>query len=135
MTLSLFEVLKYIKPNVSSVLCEVSDNGSGPYISMWDNSLGVQPTAAAIAAAYLPATKAARIAAINAECRARLIARYGAAEEQVSRSLGIYGLSEQQGMQTGIAATVEASNTASDAVDAATTVVAVEAVIVMWPVI
>lgn len=79
--------------------------------------------------------KAAKIAAINAECRARLIARYGSAEEQVSRSLGIYGATEQAAMATGIAATIDASNTASNAALAATTIEAVEAVSVSWPAI
>jgi hypothetical protein len=76
-----------------------------------------------------------KIAAINAECKARLIARYGPAEEQVSRSLGIYGATEQQAMQAGIAATIDASNTASNQVLAAADEAAVEAVTVTWPVI
>ncbi len=42
---------------------------------------------------------------------------------------------ERDAMQAGIAATIDASNTASDAVDAALTVQAVEAVTVSWPVI
>lgn len=94
-----------------------------------------QPTPAQIEAARLPAAKALKIAAINAECRRRLIARFGPAEEQVSRSLGVYGAVERDAMQTGIAATIDASNVASDAVDAAQTIAAVEAVTVSWPAI
>lgn len=110
------------------------DDGAGPYIRTW-LSAQPQPTQAAIDAAILPATKAQRIQQINAECRARLFARYGPAEEQVSRSMGIYGDAEKQAMQAGIAATIDASNYASDAVLAAADVEAVEAVTVTWPVI
>lgn len=99
----------------------------------WCNVAGAnrQCTASEI----LDATKAQRIVAINTECRARLLARYGDAAEQVSRSLGIYGASEQQAMQAGIAATIDASNAASNAILAATTVQDVEAVTAAWPVI
>lgn len=86
-------------------------------------------------AEILNATKAVRIATINAECRTRLIARFGAAEEQVSRVLGVYGAAEKAAIETGIAATIDASNTASDAVLAAATVQDVGAVSVSWPVI
>ena len=90
---------------------------------------------AATQSEILAATQAQRITAINAECRARLLARFGDPAEQVSRSIGVYGASEQAALSTGIAATVDASNTASDAVTAATTIEAVEAVAVTWPVI
>ena len=93
------------------------------------------PSQADLEAAVLPAAKANRIAAINAECRARLIARFGPAEEQVSRSLGIYGAAEKDAMQAGIAATIDASNTAQNAILAAADLAAVEAVTVTWPVI
>lgn len=114
--------------------CELRDDGAGPYIAAWRRP-EPQPTVAEIAAAFLPATKAQRIAQINAECRTRLIARFGDAAEQVSRSIGVYGLAEKSALETGIAATIDASNTASDAVLAAATVAAVEAVTVTWPVI
>jgi hypothetical protein len=104
-------------------------------IVRWDAALGTQPTPAEIAAATLPSAKAVRIAEINADCRSRLLARYGTAEEQVSRSIGVYGLTEQTAMPLGIAATVDASNTASNAVIAAADIAAVEAVTVAWPVI
>ncbi len=83
----------------------------------------------------LPPAKAAKIAAINAECRARLIARFGTAEEQVSRSLGLYGADEQLALSAGISATVDASNAASNAVLAAADISAVGAVSANWPVI
>lgn len=90
-------------------------------------------------AEVLQATQAQKIAVINAECRARLVARFGPAEEQVSRSLGIYGAAEKTALETGIAATIDASNTASDAVLAVAAgpdaLAHVEAVTVTWPVI
>lgn len=114
--------------------CVIVDSGAGPTISKWIRP-EPQPTQAEIDAAMLPAAKGQRIAAINAECRSRLIARFGPAEEQVSRSIGVYGATEQSAMQAGIAATIDASNTASNAVLAATDIAAVEAVSASWPVI
>lgn len=84
-------------------------------------------------AEMLPGIKGERIDAINAECRSRIIARYGTAEEQVSRSIGIYGAAEQAAMLAGIAAAIDASNEASNAVLAASDVAAVGAVTVTWP--
>ena len=83
----------------------------------------------------LSATKAQRIAETNAECRARLLTRFGDPAEQVSRAIGVYGLPEKSALETGIAATIDASNRASDSVTAATTIAEVEAVAVAWPVI
>ena len=83
----------------------------------------------------LTATKASKIDTINAECKSRLFVRYGPPEEQVSRALGVYGQTERDAMQAGIAATVDASNVASNAVIAAADLAAVEAVTVTWPVI
>lgn len=91
------------------------------------------PTEAEIDAAALPVAKAQRIAAINAGCRSRLLARYGPAEEQVSRAIGVYGAQEQTDMQAGIAATIDASNVAQNSVLAAADIAAVEAVSVSWP--
>ena len=51
----------------------------------------------------------------------------------MSRSIGVYGATEQAAMQTGIAATIDASNTASNAILAAADTAAVEAVTVTWP--
>lgn len=81
------------------------------------------------------AAKRAKIAAINTECRARLVARYGDALEQNSRVLGVYGIVEREAMLTGVTSTIDATNTASDSVDAATTIANAEAVAVTWPVI
>lgn len=81
----------------------------------------------------VPPAKEAKIKAINAECKARLIARFGEAHEQVSRSIGVYGTAEKTALESGVAAMIDASNVASNAVLAATTVAAVEAVAATWP--
>ena len=106
-------------------------NGDGTYRL----DLAAGGSRQATAAEVLAAAQAQRIAQINAECRARLIASYGTAEEQVSRSLGIYGTADRDAMIAGIADTIDASNVASNAVLAATTIQGVEAVTVTWPAI
>lgn len=108
-----------------------ASNGDGSYRL----DLAAGGSRLATAAEVLEAAKTVRIAAINAECRARLLARFGDAAEQVSRSIGIYGASEKAALETGIADTIDASNVASNAVLAATTIHGVEAVTVTWPAI
>ena len=131
--ISMADVLQHLgfKPLIDFV---TQNDGSGEYIKIWLTD-AQQPTQAEIEAAALPVAKAQRITAINTECRARLLTRFGDPAEQVSRSIGIYGTVEQSALSTGIAATIDASNTASDAVTAATTIEAVEAVAVTWPAI
>lgn len=77
--------------------------------------------------------KAARIAAINFECRSRITAAWPL-EKQTSALAGIYGQPELEAMTAFIDAHIAASNAASDAVEAATTIEAVGAVTVVWPV-
>ncbi len=119
---------------VSGVDFMASEQPNGDINVLWLVP-GQEPEPDAVLAAALPAAKAQRIAAINADCRARLLARYGPAEEQVSRSIGVYGAQEQADMAAGIAATIDASNTAANAVLAAADIAAVEAVSVSWPAI
>ena len=129
------DAISYLFPGIDfEQQCVIVSDGSGERIASWSHQ-APRPASAELDAAMLPAAKAAHIAAINAECRARLIARYGPAEEQVSRAIGVYGATEQSAMQAGIAATIDASNTASNAALAATDIAAVEAVSVSWPVI
>lgn len=109
----------------------VTDNGDGSYRV----DLVAGGSRLATAAEILTAVKASRIDEINAEVRSRLIARYGSAEEQVSRALGVYGVAEQEAMTAGIAATIDSSNVAQNAILAATDAATVEAVTVAWPVI
>ena len=100
---------------------------------VWDAGLG--NVRAKTTAEKLDDAKAARIAAINAECRARLVARFGDALEQNSRAVGAYGPAEQAALKPGIEAMIDASNAASNAVLAAADIAAVEAVTVAWPAI
>lgn len=81
----------------------------------------------------LGAIKAQRIAEINDECRARILAVWPL-EKQVSATLGIYGPAELAAMTDWIDAHIAASNTATSAVFDATTQAAMEAVTVAWPV-
>ncbi|MBP8100960.1 MAG: hypothetical protein KAY54_03665 [Burkholderiaceae bacterium] len=94
-----------------------------------------QPTSAELAAAELPAAKAAAIGANRVECSRRIYARYPAGR-QSSVALGIYSGAEAEAktMKDWISDMVAAENTAADAIEAATTVAAVEAVTVAWPV-
>lgn len=96
-----------------------------------------QPTPAELAAAELPAAKAATIASNRSQCSIRIYARYPAGR-QSSVALGIYSGAEAEAqaaiMKNWIADMVAAENTAADAIEAATTVAAVEAVTVAWPV-
>ena len=87
----------------------------------------------ATTAEILAATKAARIAANRAECSNRIYVRYPAGR-QLSASFGLYDSANVATMVDWIAANVAAENTAADAIEAATTVAAVEAVTVAWPV-
>ncbi len=92
-----------------------------------------QPTPAELAAAELPAAKAAFIAGNRAECSRRIFARYPAGR-QLSALAGLYDSANVATMTDWIAANIAAENTAADAIEAATTVQAVEAVSVSWPV-
>ena len=91
-----------------------------------------QPTPAELAAAELPAAKAAAIAANRAECSSRIYARYPAGR-QLSAIAGLYDSANVATMTDWIAANISAENTAADEIEAATTVAAVEAVSVSWP--
>jgi len=92
-----------------------------------------QPTPAELAVAELPAAKAAAIAAHRAECSGRIYARYPAGR-QLSALAGLYDSANVATMTDWIAACIAAENAAADAIEAATTVAAVEAVSVSWPV-
>ena len=118
------------KPEIDFWLSDVG----GEHIASW-MSASPQPTDAEIDAAALPAAKAARILAFNAECRARLVARFGDALEQNSRAVGAYGPAEQAALKPGIEAMIDASNVASNAVLAAADIAEVEEVSVSWPAI
>ena len=128
-------VIQYLYPSaVNGVDFRVEDSGNGPVLAHWDAvKLNPQPTPAELAAAELPAAKAASIAANRAECSRRIFERYPAGR-QLSASFGLYDSANVATMVDWIAANVAAENTAADAIEAAQTVAAVEAVTVAWPV-
>ena len=110
----------------------VRDDGGGPYIYRW-TSQQPQPTPAELAAAELPAAKHFALAANRAECSRRIFERYPTGR-QLSALAGLYDSANVATMTDWIAANISAENTAADAIEAATTVQAVEAVTVAWPV-
>lgn len=110
---------------------QVMDIGNGPVVQWF--SAQPQPTPAELAAAELPAAKQFAIAANRAECSRRIFARYPAGR-QLSALAGLYDSANVATMTDWIAANIAAENTAADAIEAATTVAAVEAVSVSWPV-
>ena len=77
--------------------------------------------------------KTDRKASINNDCRERITAIWPI-EEQSSCLMGIYPQAEQDDCANWIAANIAASNTATDAIDAAVDATAVAAVSVSWPV-
>ena len=111
-------------------------DGDADAIAEWRHP-SPQPTPAQLAAAELPAAKQFAIAANRAECSRRIFARYPAGR-QSSVALGIYSGAKAEAqaaiMKDWIADMVAAENAAADAIEAATTVAAVEAVSVSWPV-
>ena len=125
--------LKYLYPQSRPLIdWEVRDDGDGSYLFAW-NLPTPQPTPAEIAAAELPAAKAAAIAANRADCSRRIFERYPPGR-QLSALAGLYDSANVATMTDWIAANVAAENTAADLIEAATTVQAVEAVTVAWPV-
>lgn len=122
------EVARLLLSSVPGAV-SVADLAGAYRIDFADSSRA--PTTAEI----LGVTKELRLTAINAECRARLVARFGDALDQNSRAVGAYGAAEQAALKPGIEAMIDASNTASNAVLAAADIAAVEAVAVTWPAI
>lgn len=91
----------------------------------WNGSAWAGPSLASL--------KTARIAQINAECTARILAVWPL-EKQSSAMLGIYGQAQLDAMTDFIDSHIAASNVASSAVFDATTQAEMEAVTVAWPV-
>lgn len=82
----------------------------------------------------LEAAKVGCIAEINHECTRRILTKWPL-EKQQACSLGVYPTATAEQCADDIAAMILASNTASDAVGAATTISEAEAVSPNWPVI
>ena len=126
-------ILSYLFPDIDFFRdCRLRDDGNGAYIAEWRRA-EPQPTPAELVAAELPAAKAVYIAANRAECSRRIFERYPAGR-QLSASFGLYDSANVATMVDWISDMVAAENTAADLIEAATTVAAVEAVTVAWPV-
>lgn len=136
--MDLAAILSYLFPGVTFGIngqCLIVTDSSGTNIVRWSRP-EPQPTPAEIAAAILPAAKAARIEQDRQECRRRLFEHYGDAAEQLSRAMGIgYTAQATTNHAIGVAACRDASNAARDQINAATTIEQVEAVTVQWPVL
>ncbi len=127
--ISLAQTLRHLFPDGVELHDWIVSDG---VITVW-NRPESQPTPAELAAAELPAAKAATIAANRAECSRRIYARYPAGR-QLSALAGLYDSANVATMTDWIAANISAENTAADAIEAATTVQQVGAVSVIWPV-
>ena len=134
--ISLAQTLRHLFPDGVELHDWIVSDG---VITVW-NRPESQPTPAELAAAELPAAKAATIAANRAECSRRIYARYPAGR-QSSVALGVYSGAEAEAqaqiMKDWISDMVAAENAAADAIEAVqpgpNAVAAVEAVTVAWP--
>ena len=127
-------IVEFLFPSARPLIdYQVGNDGAGGAIVYWSATLGPQPTPAELAAAELPAAKHFAIAANRAECSRRIFERYPTGR-QLSALAGLYDSANVATMTDWIAANIAAENTAADAIEAATTVAAVEAVSVSWPV-
>lgn len=130
----LAEILMYLFPGIKpGIDFQLAGDAGGQRIAEWNYHLP-QPTKAEIDAAMLPAIRAAVIEQINTEASLRILESYPL-EKQSSANLGIYPQAYTDKMIADIAAVIQASNDACDAVLAAVDVVGVGAVTVNWPVI
>jgi hypothetical protein len=121
----------------------LQDDGNGPYIAAWRRP-EPQPTDAEIAAAALPAAKAAKKAAIKQAARTRILARYPEWRQQnmTARAVELVSLGQITGPEWGqmqaiwdwIKATRARSDLLEADVDNCTTVEAVEQLVIGgWP--
>jgi hypothetical protein len=104
---------------------------------VWEDTRPL-PTLAAVQAAWasieLDDAKQTALAAIRADARKRIYAKYSV-ETQLSATAGVYPPAFLDQMRTDIAAVIAASNAAEDAVLAAVSVDAVATITPTWPAI
>lgn len=128
---NLATIIAYLYPNARPLVDFTIANGT---IVQWDGAIGPQPTQQQIDDATLPTAKSLRVTDIRAQAQARILAKYPL-WRQTNAALGVYPQAYASQMQADIAAVIEASNAAEDAVTAAADVAAVDAVNPNWPVI
>jgi hypothetical protein len=136
--------LQYMFPGIDLTRdCILQDDGHGPYIAAW-LSTKPRPTDAQIAAAALPAAKAAKRAEIKQVARARILARYPEWMQAnlTARAVELVSLGQTTGPEWGqmqaiwnwIKATRARSDLLESDVDNCTTVEAVEQLTIGgWP--
>lgn len=124
-------ILKYLGHDVDKI--DVMDEYGVITITRWDAPT-LQPTDQEIIDAVLPYTKHVKLTQIRAEAN-KIIETKWPAWRQNNCALGVYPEAVAAECADDIAAVIAASNSAEDAVDAATTVQDVEAVTPTWPVI
>lgn len=120
-------MLEYFNISLSN---GVSNNGDGTYTVSFDG----QPSRQATNEEIIQASKGYRLATIRTEAKTLIESKWPS-WRQNNCALGVYPDTVTQECADDIAAVIAASNTAEDAIDAATTVAEVEAVTATWPVI
>lgn len=133
MTYDFCQVLRFMYPSLDALMLAGRVIVTTEIVR-WDATLGTQPTLAEIEAQELSAVRHYKVADIRTEARTRIETKYPEWRQR-SAALGVYPIEYVAQMQADIAAVIAASNTAEDAVAAATTVAEVEAVTATWPVI
>lgn len=124
--------LTHLFPDIDFLVdCKLQDDGNGPYIATW-NRPEPQPSQAEIDAVAVPALKQFKLSQIRAEAKTRIEAIYPQ-WRQLDAALGLLPGTYVEQMRSDIGAIIQASNTAEDAVDAAATLEAIDAVEVVWP--
>ena len=121
-------MLSYFTNNITNCI-GVSFDGADYTLTFDDDSQRL-----ATVAEILSAAKAQKLTEIRAEANTIIEAKWPV-WKQNNCNMGVYPATTLVECQSDIASVIQASNTAEDQVDAATTTTEVEAVTPMWPVI
>lgn len=112
----------------------VISNKDGSITLNWESDLITAPSESIISNTSLAAFKAYRLKEIREEASKRILAKWPM-WMQMNCVSGVYPESVLETYKEDVAAIVQASNTAEDSIDAATTIEQVEGVTVTWPTI
>lgn len=130
--MSISAAIEHLRPGVDFVHSViVQDDGDGPYIAQW-NDPRPQPSQAEIDGAMLPGAQAVKLAQIRADAKVQIESQYPA-WRQTNAALGLLPQAYVDTMNAHITAVIAASNTAENAVAAATTIADVDGVTPVWP--
>lgn len=132
MSISLAAKLRYLIPDLDFLHeCILRDDGNGPYIAEW-NRQESQPTQNEINGVTLQVAKAIKLAEVRNTAKIRIYTVYPDWRQQ-NAALGLLPVDYVLAMHQYIASVIQASNTAEDQIDAATTEEQVNGVIPLWP--